>query len=298
MDLVGLSEVAEMAGVSRQAVVNWRARFSDFPAPSAELASGPVWVKEDIEKWLKIREGNMESVITGVTGSGKPEAKEMDLSDFDHVELANAIQAEITRSDKFSVKVTVDDNLFHYVDISKSGNTLRVRMRPRISFWHVTALVTITMPDLRGLKVTGASRASVSGFNSSNPLDMHASGASKIALQNVKAGETRIQADGASRVTGSLDMADGRMEASGASTIQLEGHGGSIRVEANGASSARLGDFSATDADIRLSGASNAIVNLKGKLDADISGVSHLTYGGEVSLGKLQVTGASSLRKK
>jgi chromosome partitioning protein len=49
LELVGLSEVAEMAGVSRQAVVNWRARFSDFPSPTAELASGPVWIREDIE---------------------------------------------------------------------------------------------------------------------------------------------------------------------------------------------------------------------------------------------------------
>jgi hypothetical protein len=117
-------------------------------------------------------------------------------------------------------------------------------------------------------------------------------------MENMEAGETRIEANGASHVKGTLDMADGRMEASGASVIELRGHGGNIRVEANGASSARLGEFSATDADIRLSGASNASVNLKGKLDADLGGASRLTYGGEVSLGKLQVTGASTLKRK
>lgn len=298
MELVGLSEAAEMAGVSRQAVVNWRARFPDFPTPAAELASGPVWMKEDIGKWLKRREGSMESVITGVTGSGKLEANDMGLTDFDRVEIANAIQADIVKADGYSVKVTTDDNLFRYVDISKSGSTLKIRMRPRISFWHATARVAITMPALYGIKASGASRASVSGFSSPQALDVLPSGASSVRLENVKAGDTRIEASGASHVTGDLDMADGRMDASGASTIELKGRGNNIRIEANGASSARLVEFDAMDADIRLSGASNAAVNLKGKLDADLSGASRLTYAGEVSLGKLQVTGASSLKRR
>ena len=40
-DLIGISEIAKIAGVSRQAVANWRKRSSNFPSPIAELASGP-----------------------------------------------------------------------------------------------------------------------------------------------------------------------------------------------------------------------------------------------------------------
>ncbi len=39
--LIGIYEVADLAGVSSSAVVNWRKRFSDFPAPLAYLKSGP-----------------------------------------------------------------------------------------------------------------------------------------------------------------------------------------------------------------------------------------------------------------
>jgi hypothetical protein len=53
-----------------------------------------------------------------------------------------------------------------------------------------------------------------------------------------------------------------------------------------------------TGADARVSGASNAGVCIDGKLDADISGASRLTYSGQVTMGKLQVTGASSLKQK
>lgn len=52
-DLVGISEIAAMAGVSPQAVANWRVRSSDFPQPLKELASGPVFRSTQIRAWLK-----------------------------------------------------------------------------------------------------------------------------------------------------------------------------------------------------------------------------------------------------
>jgi hypothetical protein len=52
-DLVGINEIAAMAGVSTQAVANWRVRSSDFPQPLKELASGPVFRRTQVRAWLK-----------------------------------------------------------------------------------------------------------------------------------------------------------------------------------------------------------------------------------------------------
>lgn len=52
-ELVGINEIAAMAGVSSQAVTNWRTRATDFPLPLSELASGPVFRKAQIRAWLK-----------------------------------------------------------------------------------------------------------------------------------------------------------------------------------------------------------------------------------------------------
>ena len=49
--LVGVAEIAEIFGVSRQAASNWRERHSDFPTPIASLKSGPVWELPDILAW-------------------------------------------------------------------------------------------------------------------------------------------------------------------------------------------------------------------------------------------------------
>jgi chromosome partitioning protein len=51
LDLLGLSEVADLLGVSRQTAANWRSRRDDFPAPLADLRSGPIWARSSIVAW-------------------------------------------------------------------------------------------------------------------------------------------------------------------------------------------------------------------------------------------------------
>jgi hypothetical protein len=55
LPLAGVREIALLAGVSSQAVVNWRARRADFPEPVAELSTGPVYWQPDVEAWLASR---------------------------------------------------------------------------------------------------------------------------------------------------------------------------------------------------------------------------------------------------
>ncbi len=51
--LLNLTDIARLAGVSRTVVSNWRKRHTDFPAPTAEPASGPVFNRDDIAAWLE-----------------------------------------------------------------------------------------------------------------------------------------------------------------------------------------------------------------------------------------------------
>ncbi|MDQ6615692.1 MAG: AAA family ATPase [Actinomycetota bacterium] len=49
--LLGLSEVADLLQTSRTTVANWRARRGNFPAPVADLKSGPIWRQADVLDW-------------------------------------------------------------------------------------------------------------------------------------------------------------------------------------------------------------------------------------------------------
>lgn len=74
-ELVGVYEIAELAGVSRTVVSNWRARDARFPEPAAELRSGPVFRADQIERYLKRRSkvvaANVISTINLKGGVGK-----------------------------------------------------------------------------------------------------------------------------------------------------------------------------------------------------------------------------------
>jgi hypothetical protein len=50
----GITEIARALGVTRGTVAQWRHRGSQgMPAPDTQLASGPVWLAETIEPWMR-----------------------------------------------------------------------------------------------------------------------------------------------------------------------------------------------------------------------------------------------------
>ncbi|MFD4392626.1 hypothetical protein [Streptomyces sp. NPDC058495] len=51
-DVVLLAEVARIAGVGRAAVVNWRRRHADFPAPAGPATVHPAFARSAVVAWL------------------------------------------------------------------------------------------------------------------------------------------------------------------------------------------------------------------------------------------------------
>jgi len=211
-------------------------------------------------------------------GSGNLETKEYAFTNFTEVEIGSAFEFEIKQSSSYSINVTADDNVIHYVQVSKDGQTLTIRLR-RVSFLGpVTLRASVTMPQLRGLTASGASHGTVSDFSSTEDLD--------------------ITVSGASRVTGDITAGNAEFDISGASTIQLEGSANDMVADVSGASRFNLDDFTVNNADVDFSGASSGTINLDGRLDADLSGASTLWYIGEPTMGTIDISGASTLSKK
>ena len=202
----------------------------------------------------------------------------MALADFTAVEAGSAFVVEITQSDTFSVTIRVDDNISDLVDVSKAGDTLKIRLEPSVSLRNATLEAEITMPDLEGLELSGAAKATVSGFTSSGEVD--------IALS------------GASTLDGDLEADDIEIDASGASRVTLEGLATELNLEVSGASSLDLSNFTVDTADVRLSGASDATVRAQERIDpVDVSGASRLRYLGDPSLEDVSTSGGSTVEK-
>lgn len=232
-----------------------------------------------------------------ITGSGNLITEEFNFSDFTRVEVGSAFEVEVVQSDSYSVSIMADDNLFDYILVSKQGTTLKIRLKTA-SYHNTTTRAEVTMPQLRGLDLSGATRGTVSGFSSTENIDFEVSGASYLDLVDISAGDVEFEISGASKVTGEITAGDADFDVSGASTVELEGSARNIVVDASGASRVKLAAFSVNNADVKLSGASTGTVNLDGRLDANLSGASKLEYIGEPTMGTINTSGASTLSKK
>jgi len=214
----------------------------------------------------------------GLVGSGNLETEQYAFTNFTEVEIGSAFEFEIKQSSSYSINVTADDNVMDYVQVSQDGQTLTIRLRRFISIGPVTLRASVTMPQLHGLTVSGASRGTISDFSSTDDLD--------------------ITVSGASRVTGDITAGNAAFDISGASTIQLEGSANDMVAGVSGASRFNLDDFTVNNANVNFSGASSGTVNLDGRLDADLSGASTLWYIGEPTMGDIDISGASTVSKK
>jgi len=214
----------------------------------------------------------------GLVGSGNLETEEYAFTDFTKVEIGSAFEFEIEQSSSYSINVTADDNVIDYVQVSKDGQTLKIRLRRVAFLGPVTLRASVTMPQLRGLTASGASHGTVSDFSSTEDLD--------------------IKVSGASRVTGDITAGNVEFGISGASTIQLEGSADDIDANVSGASRFNLDAFTVNNADVNFSGASSGTVNLNGRLDANLSGASILWYIGEPTSTDINTSGGSTVSKK
>ncbi len=236
-------------------------------------------------------------------GLGNVVSEEKDFTDFTHVDVGSAFEVEITRSDSFSIIISADESLFDYVEVSKVGETLKIYLKPRHIFTDFTLeakplRAEITMPALYGLQLSGASKGTITGFKSSEDFSLGVSGASSLEILDIEVGDAEFEVSGASRVSGNMSADDAEFEVSGASSIELSGSADKIMVEVSGASRVDLADFPIKDADVKLSGASEATVNVKGRLDTALSGASRLYFYGNPTMGNISVTGASTIKHK
>jgi len=234
--------------------------------------------------------------IGQVVGAGPIIEKNYDYKDFNGIEISSTFNVDVTHSDTFSITVSTQENIINHVDVRLSGNTLIIRLKPG-SYTYADLRAKVTLPELTKLVISGASRAEVTGFISAKNLDMVVSGASQLNI-DIEAGETSVEGSGASRLNGKLKALDSDFEVSGASRCELEGSGNSIDLGVSGASQASLTNFPVKNATLNVSGASRSLVNISGTLNVEVSGASTVEYFGNPSLGKVSVTGASTLRNK
>jgi hypothetical protein len=229
--------------------------------------------------------------------------EEFKISDFKSIDIRFPLDVEIRQAEKYSVYVSGSDTFLDNINIYAEGDRLVIAYH--LDLWSIfsspfsRSRATITMPEIQDLKITGAARVSLDGFATEKNFSLYISGASRLNINDFKAGNMNWELSGASHIEGQLQL-KGYLDirVSGASKIILKGETQEARIEASGASQIDLEDLRISNAKVRLNGASRSSINMNGKLDVDLNGASNLEYSGTVTMGDVRVNGASSLKKR
>jgi hypothetical protein len=217
------------------------------------------------------------SVDTAV-GSGKPTTIQYPFTGFTGISAGSIFEVAIRAGADPGVAVTVDDNLVEYLDITASGDRLRIQLKPTHSISGATMKAVVTLPELTSLELSGVSRGHVEGVRSPKALD--------------------IKLSGSSRLEGEIESGDLSLTLSGTSHAHLKGSAGNLRIDASGASSAEMEQLLVTDANIQTSGSSRAAIHVSGKLHAHASGASSVAYAGKLAAADVQTSGSASVKAK
>ncbi|UFH52289.1 head GIN domain-containing protein [Spirosoma sp. KNUC1025] len=197
-------------------------------------------------------------------------------TNFDRLDMGSAFTISVQQGNTFSITVEGDRRNLDDLDVYTRNGTLIAQYRNARNRKYSTTFV-ITMPTLRGVNFSGASKSTISDFTNLNGLDIELSGASEAQV-SVKAARTNVELSGASR-------------------LQLTGSGTSLVADLSGASQLQGYSYPVNDANLGASGASKANVSVANSLDVDASGASSVRYRGNPSV-RQRVSGASSVQQE
>jgi hypothetical protein len=214
-----------------------------------------------------------------VVGSGNLATEEKSFTDFAIVKVGWGFEVEINQSDSYSIDITADDNMFDYIEVSQTGETLTIGLKWGYSYQDVTLRAEITMPNLSDLWLSGGTHGTL-GNPSSHCLVVFLSGGSSLTGDFTTDECAHFYLSEGSHLTG-LDGAVNR----------------EFTINATGGSHLDLSDFHAHNVIVNLSGGSHATINLDGRLDGDVSGGSHLKYIGNPTTVDVNTSGGSTVEK-
>lgn len=131
-----------------------------------------------------------------------------------------------------------------------------------------------------------------------NLSSLQVSGASDIYFQDIFKGDAfKVSLTGASNLKGPVELKNLEVILSGASDVQISGQAANLKLSSSGASDFKSPRFTAGNAIVDLSGASDANLKVRLSLDAKASGASTLHYSGSPQTVKQNVSGAASLKR-
>jgi phage shock protein PspC (stress-responsive transcriptional regulator) len=187
------------------------------------------------------------------------------LRDFKEIEIKGIFDLRIRQSERFSIELEGPDREKQKYTVNVSGETLEIDYESRgRTFWEKDVAddrvkMTILLPSLSKLKITGAGEFNIVGFDEEEM---------KIVLKGAMVGDAEINAQ-------NLDL-----QMIGPMVFELDGKGRFLQAEVTGLAQLKAGQYQVEDAVVEAKKLGRARVNAASTLEMDTDAVSSIKYQG------------------
>ena len=197
-----------------------------------------------------------------IKGNGTIETKTFPQNNFNAISIAGGWTADIRYSETFSIQIETDENIFPYLDISRTCNTLNIGFKSGYSISPTQCKVSITMPALIRLQTAGSLTAVISLFNiPQETMSIDISGSGNITAHEITVNTLKV-------------------DVSGSGDFSATGKAENMIADISGSGDIKTTDFETEKADISISGSGSAKVWVTRHLKADIGASGSVRYKG------------------
>jgi hypothetical protein len=195
-----------------------------------------------------------------VTGHGKVVTKDRNLDSFTSVKVSSGIDVYLKQGNNEAVTVEADENLHEYILTEVRGGVLNVYSEYNIRDAE-RKRVYVTMKEVRSVKTTSAGDVLGQSPITSDRLELSASSAGDIKLEvNAKTIYIDISSSGDITLVGETDL---------------------LRADLSSAGDLNAYDLKVREADISVSSAGDADVNVSERITARASSAGDINYKGD-----------------
>lgn len=209
-------------------------------------------------------------------GNGIIEKEEIEIDAFEKVSIGGNYNVTLIQSEHTKVIIETDENLLSFINTELHNNTLNINNVHNLK-GSQGIKVDVYYSSLNKIYSTGASNIENEGIIITDILAINLSGAGAIDLE-IKTTEVKVNL-------------------TGAGVISLSGETEYQETHISGAGGLSAKELVSNECSINLSGLGGAEVYAVDKLEAIITGVGGIIYGGNPKIIERQVTGFGKIKR-
>ena len=220
------------------------------------------------EKKNREKSGWVEKVVSNETG---PTQQREFNGDFDEIEVSQAIEAEVIKSDTEKVVISAPKSIIDEVLVDNSGGKLHIHYKPGIRVMNTSRVTAkIYTKDFTKLLANSAAKINVKDKFTQEKTNIEVSSAGSIT-GDLEANDLNINADSSSNFSGKIWAVNLDIESSSGSSIDVSGKTKHADINSSSGSSISAKGVIADNVEAEASSGANVEISAVSSVKAEAS---------------------------